>query len=29
MLQIQAGLKKAGRNIEVKHLADYLYEQIV
>jgi len=29
ILQIQAGLKKAGRNIEVKHLADYLYEQIV
>ena len=29
MLQIQAGLKKAGRNIAVKHLADYLYEQIV
>ena len=29
MLQIQAGLKKAGRNIQVMHLADYLYEKIM
>jgi glycolate oxidase iron-sulfur subunit len=28
MLQIQAGLKKAGRNIEVRHLADYLHEHL-
>ena len=29
MLQIQAGLKKAGRDIQVMHLADYLHERIV
>lgn len=27
MLQMQAGLAKAGRKLEVRHLADYLYEQ--
>ena len=29
ILQIQAGLKKAGRDIQVMHLADYLREKIV
>jgi glycolate oxidase iron-sulfur subunit len=29
MLQIQAGLKKVGRDIQVMHLADYLHEKIV
>src|SRR5436190_2422219 len=29
MLQMQAGLKKAGSNIQVMHLADYLYEKIL
>jgi len=29
MLQMQAGLKKAGSNIQVMHLADYLYETIL
>lgn len=29
MLQIQAGLKKAGREVQVMHLADYLYEKIM
>jgi glycolate oxidase iron-sulfur subunit len=29
LLQIQAGLRKAGRDIQVLHLADYLHEKIM